>query len=109
MRKTDKSSTGTSFHGQSFKASVTELKLILGPPDWEQNTGFDKTNYDWKMETDSGLVFTVYDWKYYRRLDSEEIITWNIGGHSSSACWEAQEEIEKMIKSFRSIEWVRIK
>jgi hypothetical protein len=109
MRKTNKSSGGTSFHGQIFEASVSELECILGPQDWTRNNGINKINYEWTMETDSGLVFTVYDWKYYRRLDPEETIIWNIGGHSQSTCWEAQEELEKAIKALRTIEWVRVK
>ena len=72
----------TSFHGSVIKCKVSDLRFILGIPRYEVNDGTDKVNFDWIMETESGDVFTVYDWKEYRPLGENEVIEWHIGGHS---------------------------
>lgn len=93
MKTTTHSSNNTSFHGDTFNASVKDLYQILGEPKHVNNTGKDKTNFDWVMETCNGNVFTVYDWKEYRSLDNLEIITWHIGGFSSIVTNQALTEI----------------
>lgn len=97
MKYTQKSSNGTSFFGDVFQAKVSELRLILGQPEFENNDGEDKTNFDWTLETESGEVFTVYDWKYYRPLDEEELVEWHIGGHSGKVTEIALEEINNSL------------
>ena len=93
MRKTTKSANGTSFHHDAFNASVSDLYQILGEPFDSNNSGEDKTNFQWEMETESGDIFTVYDWKEYRRLSEHENIEWHIGGHSGSVTAQALNEI----------------
>lgn len=97
MKYTQKSSNGTSFFGDVFQAKVSELRLILGQPEFENNDGEDKTNFDWTLETESGEVFTVYDWKYYRPLDEEELVEWHIGGHSGKVTEIALGEINNSL------------
>jgi hypothetical protein len=93
MKQTNKSANGTSFHDTTFTASVADLRKILGEPKYEQNDGSDKCNFDWTMETEDGTIFTVYDWKEYRRLGENEMIEWHIGGHSGADTRKALEEI----------------
>ena len=93
MKKTTKSPSGTSFHGDVFNASVSDLRKILGFPVLETNDGRDKVNFEWVMETEECEVFTVYDWKEGRVLDEDELIEWHIGGHSSFATDLAVNEI----------------
>ena len=93
MKHTEKSASGTSFYGDVFQAKVSDLRTILGQPKFEHNDGQDKTNLDWTMETESGEVFTVYDWKYYRPLNEEEIVQWHIGGLSGGVTEVALNEI----------------
>lgn len=93
MKHTQKSASGTSFFGDVFQAKVSDLRTILGLPKFEHNDGQDKTNIDWTMETESGEVFTVYDWKYYRPLEEEEMVEWHIGGHSGKVTEVALGEI----------------
>jgi hypothetical protein len=93
MKKTSLSANGTSFHDDVFNASVADLRKILGEPNFEENTGEDKVNFDWTMETEDGEVFTVYDWKEYRTLDEHEIIEWHIGGRSGIVTGKALNEI----------------
>jgi hypothetical protein len=99
MKNTNQSTNGTSFHGSTFTATVQDLRKILGEPDSETNDGDDKVNFEWEMETDDGEVFTVYDWKEYRRLEEDELIEWHIGGHSPSATAQAENEIAERLNS----------
>jgi hypothetical protein len=93
MKQTSQSANGTSFHNDTFNASVSDLRQILGEPADDNNSGEDKVNFEWEMETEAGDVFTVYDWKEYRKLDEHEIIEWHIGGHSGSVTDQAVNEI----------------
>jgi hypothetical protein len=99
MRKTEQISNGTSFHNTTFSASVADLRKILGEPDWEQNDGEDKSNFDWTMETEDGTIFTVYDWKEYRALQEDEIIEWHVGGNSGADTEKALNEIAEALNS----------
>ena len=93
MKKTSKSTSGTSFQRVTISATVEDLRKILGEPDYEHSDGSDKTNIEWEMETESGEVFTVYDWKEYRRISEHETIEWHIGSISTAISWQAQDEI----------------
>lgn len=93
MHATSKSTGGTSFHGTVVRASVNELTKVLGEPAYSQNDGEDKVNFEWEMETKSGDVFTVYDWKEYRSISKDEVIEWHIGGFSKSTTEAAYTEI----------------
>ena len=99
MRSTEKSTTGTSFHNTTLVATINDLKKVLGPPVYKKNTGNGKTNFEWEGETESGKVFTVYDWKEYRPLSNTEDVRWHIGGFNYMDTMEAREEIlEAIIK-----------
>lgn len=93
MKKTTRSSNGTSFYSDTFRASVADIKQFCGEPAWENNSGDDKVNFEWIMETDNGDVFTIYDWKEYRSIEETEIIEWHIGGHSNNVTDQALNEI----------------
>ena len=93
MKKTTKSTGGTSFHDDVFNASVNDLIEIFGEPDHVDNTGDDKVNFEWEMETEDGEVFTVYDWKEYRPISKNELIEWHIGGHTGEVTSKALDEI----------------
>lgn len=99
MKQTNKETNGTSFHGITFTATVQELRKVLGEPTFETNDGQDKVNFEWEMETEDGEVFTVYDYKEYRRLKENEDIEWHIGGHNSLTTRNAAEEIEEALAS----------
>jgi hypothetical protein len=97
MKRTFKEIGGTSFHDTVINCSVTTLKKVLGPPKYELNDGEEKVNFEWAMETDSGDVFTVYDYKEYRSLNENEVIEWHIGGHSKVITEQAKREIQEAI------------
>ena len=96
-KKTYKSTDGTSFFGTTIRATVNQLISAFGEPSDDSNTGEDKVNFEWEMETEDGEVFTIYDWKEYRMIDVDEYIVWNIGAMSKSVCNTAEEEILKKL------------
>ena len=100
MKQTDKSANGTSFHNHTFTATVDDLRNVLGQPQFESNDGEDKNNFDWIMETQDGTVFTVYDWKEYRRLAEDEVIEWHIGGRSGADTEKALLEIREALMAY---------
>lgn len=93
MHQTTKSAGGTSFHGHTVNASVAHLKSVLGTPMDANNSGEDKTNFEWTMETETGDVFTVYDWKHYRPLSETERVNWHIGARTSTGANIAKSEL----------------
>jgi hypothetical protein len=51
------------------------------------------------METEDGTVFTVYDWKEYRRLEEDEDIEWHVGGRSGADTEKALNEIDEALNN----------
>jgi hypothetical protein len=93
MKQTTKSAGGTSFHGITIQATVKELREALGTPMDANNSGQDKTNFEWVAETETGSVFTVYDWKKYRSLREDELVDWHIGAQDKQISIQAKYEI----------------
>jgi hypothetical protein len=91
--KTDNDTNGTSFHNIEFNASPRDLIDLYGQPTYLDNTGSDKINFEWEMETDDGRVFSIYDWKEYRELELDEQIDWHIGARDKATSIDAQYEI----------------
>jgi len=99
MKSTTKSASGTSFHGTTIEATPNQLLKVLGIPEHGSNNGKDKTNFDWTMQTETGDVITIYDWKYYHALDMDTIYIWNIGGHGKIGTDIAANEIKQLLNS----------
>ena len=93
MKPTTKTTNGTSFHDVTFEASINQLIGIFGEPTIYDNRGEYKCNFEWDLETFNGDVFTVYDWKEYRKLEMDEVIKWHIGAFSRLVSLDAKEEI----------------
>jgi len=96
-KKTNSSTDGTSFQGVTIFASVQDLTRVFGEPTIQDNTGEDKVNFEWDMETDEGNVFTIYDWKEYRKISDIEVIEWHIGSFSKSVSNVAKIEVQKQL------------
>ena len=96
-KKTYQSTDGTSFHGVVIQATVNQLISAFGDPSMEYNTGEDKVNFVWDMETDEGEVFTIYDWKEGRPLQRDEYVTWHIGAMSELISYHAEGELRKAL------------
>ena len=96
-KKTYKSTDGTSFHGTTIRATVNQLISAFGEPSDDSNTGEDKVNFEWEMETEDGEVFTIYDWKEGRPLRLDEYVVWHIGAKDKSTSNTAEDEILKKL------------
>lgn len=92
-----KSGTGTSFYDTVITCSYNQLVQAIGEPQYSDNTGEDKTNFDWKCELNDGRVFTIYDWKEYRPLKLDEIIEWHIGGNNHIVTEQALIELTALL------------
>ena len=101
MQRTNKTTGGTSFHDTVIGTTIHTLNTLLGEPTYVNNTGMDKVNYEWEMETSDGDVFTVYDWKEYKALDEHEIIEFHIGGHSKTVTEQAKNEIYEAMANLK--------
>ncbi len=101
MKKTNKSISGTSFHDSTVIATVDQLIHILGEPVDDSNTGQDKVNFEWEMELETGEVFTVYDYKEYRMLRTDEMVEWHIGGFNVYTTNQAAREINQALLASR--------
>ena len=99
IEKTEKNTSGTSGQDVTFSASVNDLIKIFGEPTIQDNTGDYKTNFDWHLQISSGDVFTVYDYKEYRKLNLDETIEWHVGAFSRDVASEAKAQI---LDSFNS-------
>ena len=91
------SSVGTSFHGSTFKATPKQLVETIGEIT-NGRSGDGKVGMEWIRELDSAEVITIYDWKYYRNIDMDEEIEWNIGGRNKITTEEAKEKILTLLK-----------
>jgi hypothetical protein len=98
LKSTSRSSSGTSFHYSTVRASVNELIKVIGEPTYESNDGEDKVNIEWELEDDNEDVVTIYDWKEYRKIGYDEKIEWHIGGMSKNITDNAKREIEYMLR-----------
>lgn len=102
MKKTNKTANGTSFHDTTITTTPKILKALLGEPDIEENDGSDKVNMEWVRETDTGYVFTVYDWKEYRPLRDNDMVEWHIGGNNKKITDRAAREIQQAMEDLKT-------
>jgi hypothetical protein len=101
MKQTTKSPVGTSFHNTVITTTVNKLIKAIGKPSMHNNNGSDKINFEWRMELEDGTVFTVYDYKEYRKLDLDELIEFHIGGFNATSTERALIEICRAIDATR--------
>ena len=92
IKRTNKSLDGTSFHGATFSATLADLQVILGAPN-NGGDNHDKVQNEWELELEDGTVFSVYDWKEYRRYTDKETIEWHIGGMNLKDTFVAQDTL----------------
>ena len=100
-KKSNQETNGISFHGVEFVATPDQLITLFGDWDYGNNTGDDKVNMEWICETQSGEVFTIYDWKEYKSLHMDIPITWHIGAYNMSVSNMALNEIRQMLSTLK--------
>jgi len=101
IKKTNKSLDGTSFHGATFSATLADLQVILGAPNGGGDH-HDKVQNEWEMELEDGTVFSVYDWKEYRRYTDKETIEWHIGGMDQKDTFVAQDTLVEALDTMNA-------
>jgi hypothetical protein len=101
IKKTNKSLDGTSFHGATFSATLADLQIILGAPN-HTSDHHDKVQNEWELELEDGTIFTVYDWKEYRRYTDKETIEWHIGGRSQKDTFVAQDALVEALATMNA-------
>jgi hypothetical protein len=99
IKKTNRTPNDTSFHGSIVRCTQQELEILFGPPQCESNDGRDKTNFDWTLEDEIGTLCTVYDWKYYRPLEPDELVNWHIGGFNKSDTDRMANAISELVRT----------
>ena len=99
MKKTNKSTCGTSFLGVTILTSIEQLEKINVIPVCEQNDGEDKTNFEFELETELGEPFTIYDWKFYRPIGLDEKIKFHIGSFTLEASERAKNELLEALQT----------
>lgn len=96
MGKYNSDFTETGYYGNFIEASFFDLVHLFGLP--SINNGEDKVNYEWELQTEDGIPFTLYDWKYYRPLLIEEPIIWHIGADSREHSKIIQQKLDTLLK-----------
>ena len=101
IKKTNKSLDGTSFHGATFSATLADLQIILGAPNGGGDH-HDKVQNEWELELEDGTVFSVYDWKEYRRYTDKELIEWHIGGMDQKDTFVAHDTLVEALDTMNA-------
>lgn len=75
---------GTCLQGY-IRSSKKELTEAFGEPEWSGDYA-SKVQFEWVLvDSNSGKIVTIYDWKVYGEIDPDRVMEWNIGGHDGSA------------------------
>jgi hypothetical protein len=101
IKKTNKSLDGTSFHGATISATLADLQIILGATT-HASDHHDKVQNEWELELEDGTVFSVYDWKEYRRYTDKETIEWHIGGMNLKDTFVAQDTLVEALATMET-------
>ena len=83
----------TSFHGHTITTTPERLINLFGPPTTDSNDGEDKVNMEWILELPDEYIFTIYDWKEYKKLQMTHKIQWHIGARNTGISLEAWSEL----------------
>lgn len=98
MKNTTKSTCGTSFLSDTILTSIEQLEKINLFPNYEENDGEDKVNFEFDCETEQGEPFTIYDWKLYRPIERDEMIEFHIGTFTREASKRAKSELTEALR-----------
>lgn len=82
----------TSFWGDTIYASASEICEKLGV----KITCYDgdKTNFEFELETEDGIPFTIYDWKEGDWVTEDTRLYYHIGARSADESKKALEAIK---------------
>lgn len=104
LTKTNKSLSGTSYHGHVIKTTYNNLVKAFGPS--HQDDGGYKTNHEWLLNSYEGTPFSIYDWKEIfspERYPDQEF-EWHIGAFTSEDSLNAQVQVCAYLDSIAEAE-----
>ena len=78
----------TSFWGDTIYASASEICNKLGVK--ITYYGGDKTNFEFELETEDGIPFTLYDWKEGDWVTEDTRLYYHIGAHNEEESKKAR-------------------
>ena len=82
----------TSFWGDTIYTSASEICEKLGVK--ITCYGGDKTNFEFELETEDGIAFTIYDWKEGDWVTEDTHLHYHIGARSALESHKALEAIK---------------
>jgi len=100
--KNFKGTWSSSFHGHEVLTTPKKMIALAEKHDakfWNGNTGEDKSNFDFEFLNKDGNLFTVYDWKEYRKLSLNERVDFHIGAATSKVARESYYELVDELNS----------
>lgn len=88
----------TSFFGVCVKAKVNDMVKALGEPHFIDAD--DDTSLEWLFETESGMPFTIYDWreKVSANVNREQVCEFHIGAYSKKDAEKAKKIINEYLQ-----------
>lgn len=93
--------TSTSYHNVDITTTPSKLIELCEELDieyYEDNTGEDKTNFDFDFYVpEKDLYFTVYDWKEYQPLNLDSSYKFHIGAKDTMSSLEAKEILTEFL------------
>lgn len=76
---------GTSLKGY-IKATLEQLYDAFDDAHIFRPNSLEKVQIEWRLKFEDGTIATIYDWKKNGYIPySDELVEWNIGGHTSEA------------------------
>ena len=84
----------TSFWGDTIYTSASEICNKLGVK--IAYYGEEKTNFEFELETEDGIAFTLYDWKEGDWVTKDTRLYYHIGAHN-------EEESKKALEAIKSL------
>ena len=98
---TSATQVGTSYHNVDIITTPRELIELCKELDieyYKDNTGEDKTNFDFEFYVpEEDLYFTVYDWKEYQPLRLKRSYEFHIGAKDQASSFKAQEILTEFL------------
>ena len=84
----------TSFWGDTIYTSASDICNKLGVK--ITCYGGDKTNFEFELETEDGIAFTLYDWKEGDWVTKDTRLHYHIGARSADESKKALEAIKSL-------------
>lgn len=87
---------GTSFFGDTILTSANDLCEKLGVD--IAYYGGDKTHYEFELETEDGIPFTIYDWKESDWVTEDTRLYFHIGARNAEESKKALRAVMECLK-----------